>query len=203
MAAKTPPEELESLVSAQTTVRLPPEDDLAAHVAVLRDMRDREAIRDLALLYTRAVDDYDIDAVVDLFTVDGVFDRRGKPAAGREALRSAYGTAMRVNRTMVHTLDSHVVQLLPGRRGAGWAAGHAELVVDSTLLLAAFRYEDEYRCVDDRWLFARRSLTFQYALPADQMTRGLGHVERIRWPGAAAAAADYPEDLRTWQEFQA
>lgn len=196
-----PTSDLEAMVRAQTTVDQPGHDDVEAHLAMVREMRDREAIRDLALLYTRAVDDYDLETLLAMFTADAVFERRGKAAAGREALREAYSEAMRVNRTMVHTPDSHVVRLLPGRRAAGWAAGHAELVIGSRTVLAAFRYEDEYRCVDDRWLFARRSLTFKYALPADQLVDGLGHSERMRWPGGRATAADYPENLPTWAEF--
>lgn len=192
---------LATIVRTQTTVEHPRRDDVEAHLAIVRDMRDREAIRDLALLYTRAVDDYDLETVVDMFTVDGVFERRGKAAAGRDALREAYSDAMRVNRSMVHTPDSHVVQLLPGRRAIGWAAGHAELVIDSIPVLAAFRYEDEYHCVDDRWLFARRSLTFKHALPADQLADGLARADRMRWPGGHTATADYPENLPNWAEF--
>ncbi|MDI2027760.1 nuclear transport factor 2 family protein [Saccharopolyspora sp. TS4A08] len=204
MAQRPPTSEssaLAAMVRAQTTVDHPAPDDLAAHLAMVRDMRDREAIRDLALLYTRAVDDYDLEALLDLFTDDGVFERRGKAAAGREGLRQAYTEAMRANRTMVHIPDSHVVQLLPGRRATGWAAGHAELVIESSTVLAAFRYEDDYRCVDDRWRFERRSLTFKYAVPADQLADGLAGSERMRWPGGRATAADYPESLPTWAEF--
>lgn len=196
-----PTSDLAAMVRAQTTVEHPGHDDVEAHLAMVRDMRDREAIRDLALLYTRAVDDYDLETLLEMFTEDGVFERRGRAAAGREALREAYSEAMRANRSMVHTPDSHVVRLLPGRRAVGWAAGHAELVIDSSTVLAAFRYEDEYRCVEGRWLFARRSLTFKYALPADQLVDGLGRSERMRWPGGRATAADYPENLPTWAEF--
>ena len=201
MARELPTTDLAAMVRAQTTVDHPGNDDVAAHLAMLRDMRDREAIRDLAVLYTRAVDDYELETLLDMFTADGVFERRGKAATGRDALRAAYTEAMRANRSMVHTPDSHVVQLLPGRRAIGWAAGHAELVMDSRTVLAAFRYEDEYRCADGRWLFARRSLTFKYALPADRLVDGLGCAERMRWPGGRATAADYPESLPTWAEF--
>jgi uncharacterized protein (TIGR02246 family) len=192
---------LSDVVSALTTVRHPAEDDLAGHLALIRDMRDREAIRDLAALYTRAVDNYDLDTLVDLFTEDGVFDRRGTPVVGREALRETYAGAMQANRTMVHIPDSHVVELLPDRRARGWAAGHAELVIDGQLVMAAFRYEDEYRCVDDRWRFARRSIRFMYAVPAEELGTGLTGDERMRWPGAAPAPADYPEDMHTWKAF--
>lgn len=190
------------LVAARTTVRHPPDGDLAAQLAELRALRDREAIRDLALLYTRAVDDHDIDAVVDMYTPDGVFERRGVAAAGREAIRAAYAEAMDLYRMTLHTLDAHVVHLTEGRTAVGWAAGHAELVTRRTVVVAAYRYADEYRCVDDRWLFARRSITFMYAVPIDEMAGALSGPYRMRWPSTAPEPADYPESLPTWSTYR-
>ncbi|GGO80023.1 polyketide cyclase [Nonomuraea cavernae] len=193
---------LSRLIDARTRVRHPPEAGLDAWQAELRDLRDREAIRDLALLYTRAVDDHDIDAVVGMYTEDGVFERRGVSAAGHAAVRAAYAEAMGLYRLTLHTLDAHVVELTPGRTAVGWAAGHAELVTRKTAVMAAYRYDDAYRCAGDRWLFAHRSITFMYAVPMEEMSRGLTAPDRMRWPGAPPGRADYPESLPTWTTYR-
>lgn len=197
-----PAADLAGLVAARTTVRHPREGDLAGLLAELRGLRDREAIRDLALLYTRAVDDHDIDTVVGMYTDDGVFDRRGDVAAGHTALRAAYAEAMDIYRMTLHTLDAHVVELTGDDTAAGWAAGHAELVTRRTTVLAAYRYDDEYRRVGDRWLFARRTIAFMYAVPADELAGGLSGTDRMRWPGTAPEPADYPESLPTWTTYR-
>lgn len=192
---------LTAMVADATTVVQPASGDLAGHLALIRQLRDREAIRDLVQLYTRVVDDYDLDTLIDLFTEDGVFERRGKPVRGRAALREFYTGAMRANRTMVHIPDAHVVVLHNEHEASGWASGRAELVIDGTAVLAGFRYSDSYRCVDGRWRFARRSITFKHALPADELASGLPSTNRMRWPGAPSGTADYPEGTSTWDSF--
>ena len=86
--------------------------------------------------------------------------------------------------------------------GDGPCVEHAELATSSTLVEASYRYEDDYRCVEGRWLFARRSITFMYAVPADQLAGSFGGVERMRWPRTAPEAADYPESSPTWDTYR-
>ncbi|WP_165943787.1 nuclear transport factor 2 family protein [Saccharopolyspora karakumensis] len=188
----------DALVAARTTVRHPAADDLQGQLTALAEVRDREAIRDLALLYTRAVDGYDLDVVVDMYTDDGVFDRRGRASEGREALRAAYAAPMRTYRTMIHRVDAHVVELTSADDAVGWVAGYAELADERTVVAAVFRYDDVYRRVRDRWRFARRSIRFQYAMPFDSLAKGLTARDRLRWPGTESRDADYPETLPGW-----
>lgn len=190
------------LVTARTTVRHPAADDLQGQFAALADVRDREAIRDLALLYTRAVDGYDLDGVVDMYTEDGVFERRGRASEGREALRDAYAAPMRTYRTMIHRVDAHVVELTSADDAVGWVAGYAELADEHTVVAAVFRYDDVYRRVRNRWRFARRSIQFQYAMPFDVLAKGLTERDRLRWPGTEPCDADYPETLPGWAEIR-
>ncbi|MCR3722160.1 MULTISPECIES: nuclear transport factor 2 family protein [Prauserella salsuginis group] len=186
------------LVAARTTVRHPAADDVPGQLAAMAALRDREAIRDLALLYTRAVDGYDLDAVVDMYTDDGVFERRGRASAGREALREAYATPMRAYRTMIHRVDAHVVELTSASDAVGWVAGYAELADDHTVVTAVFRYDDVYRKVADRWRFAHRAIGFQYAMPLEDLPTGLTAQDRVRWPGTDPRDGDYPESLPGW-----
>ncbi|MGK5111452.1 MULTISPECIES: nuclear transport factor 2 family protein [unclassified Geodermatophilus] len=195
--------DLPAVTADLTTVAELPEGDWTALAAAVRAQADLQAIRDLGVLYARAVDDHDVDAVVAMYTPDGVFERRGVAATGAAGIRAAYVASFDTYRTMLHTPHPGVTQLHGDGTASGWSHGHAELATRSTLVLASFRYEDEYRCVEGRWLFARRSLTFMYAVPADQMATGFGSIERMRWPRTAPEAADYPESSPTWDTYRA
>jgi hypothetical protein len=94
------------------------------------------------------------------------------------------------------------VQLHGDGTASGWSHGHAELATRSTLVMASYRYEDDLRCVDGRWMFAKRSITFMYAVPAGEMATSFGGVERIRWPRATPEAGDYPETSPTWNTYR-
>jgi uncharacterized protein (TIGR02246 family) len=194
--------DLPAVTADLTTVHPLPEGDLAALAAAVRAQADRQAIADLGVLYARAVDDHDLDAVVAMYTGDGVFERRGVAATGPDEIRAAYVESFATYRTMLHTPHPGVVRLHGDGTASGWSHGHAELATRSTLVLASYRYEDDYRCEGGRWLFARRSITFMYAVPADQLAGSFGSVERIRWPRTAPEAADYPESSPTWETYR-
>lgn len=194
--------DLPAVAAALTGVPARPEGDWAGLAAHVRTLADRQAIADLGVLYARAVDDHAIDALVDMYTPDGVFERRGVPAAGHVEIRAAYVASFDTYRTMLHTPHPGVVQLHGDGTASGWSHGHAELATRSTLVLASFRYEDDYRCTDGRWRFARRSITFMYAVPADQMAGGFTDELRLRWPRTAPEAADYPETAPTWDTYR-
>ena len=194
--------DLPAITATLTSVPALPEGDVAALARAVADQADRQAIADLQVLYGRAVDDHAIDALVAMYTDDGVFERRGAPATGPAEIRAAYVATFDTYRTMLHTAHPGVVQLHGDGTASGWSHGHAELATSSTLVLASFRYEDDYRCVAGRWLFARRSITFMYAVPADQMAGSFGSVERMRWPRTTPEAADYPESSPTWDSYR-
>jgi ketosteroid isomerase-like protein len=194
--------DLPSVTTALTTVSPPPEGDWAALAGAVRAQADRQAIADLGVLYARAVDDRNIGAVVATYTADGVFERRGVAARGQAAVRAAYVSSFDTYLTMLHTPHPGVVQLHGDGTATGWSHGHAELGTRRTLVLTSYRYEDDYRCVAGRWLFARRSITFMYAVPADQLAASFGTVERIRWPRTAPEAGDYPESSPTWTTYR-
>jgi ketosteroid isomerase-like protein len=194
--------DLPAVTADLTTVHPLPEGDLAALTAAVRAQADRQAIADLGVLYARAVDDHDLDTVVAMYTGDGVFERRGVAATGPDEIRAAYVESSTAYRTMLHTPHPGVVRLHGDGTASGWSHGHAELATRSTLVLASYRYEDDYRCQGGRWLFARRSITFMYAVPADQLAGSFGSVERIRWPRTAPEAADYPESSPTWETYR-
>src|SRR4051812_3722124 len=194
--------DLPAVTAALTTVGEIASDDLAALAEAVRAQADVRAIGDLGALYARAVDDHDLDALVAMFTPDGVFERRGVAATGAEEIRAAYVASFDTYRTMLHTPHPGVVRLHGDGTASGWSHGHAELATRRTLVLASFRYEDDYRCEDGRWRFARRSITFMYAVPADRMAESFGSAARMRWPGTEPEGADYPESAPTWDTYR-
>lgn len=194
--------DLPAVTAALTTITPPAEGDWSALATAVQGQADRRAIDDLGVLYARAVDDHDIDTVVGCYTPDGVFERRGAAAIGGTAIRAAYVNSFDTYRTMLHTPHPGVVVRHDDATASGWSHGHAELATRSTLVLASFRYEDNYRCVDGRWLFARRSITFMYAVPAARMAESFGSVQRMQWPHTTPESADYPETSPTWDTYR-
>jgi len=194
--------DLPGVTAALTTVRAIGADDWEALARTVRAQADLQAIHDLGVLYARAVDDHDIDTLIAMFTPDGVFERRGVAATGTAEVRAAYVASFDTYRTMVHTAHPGVVQVHGDGTASGWSHGHAELATRSTLVLASYRYEDDLRRVGGRWLFARRSITFMYAVPADEMATSFGSADRMRWPRTTPQPGDYPESSSTWATYR-
>ena len=194
--------DLPGVTAALTTV--PAIDaDLAALAAAVRAQADLQAIRDLGVLYARAVDDHDLDTLVAMFTPDGVFERRGVAATGRREIRAAYVASFDTYRTMLHTAAPRrgAAARRRHRRRAG-RTGTRSWRRRARWCWRRYRYEDDLRRVDGRWLFARRSITFMYAVPADQLATSFGSAERIRWPRTTPEAGDYPETSPTWDTYR-
>ncbi len=183
---------------AQTRTTLPasPED---AHRQI-RALADRVALSDLVALYAMALDDHDLPTVVDCFAPDGRFIRFGATATGHEELSACYAEIMNRYLTTLHVPDTQVARVdTEAGTGHGVATGHAELALDGRLLMAAFRYEDEYVRLDGRWVFRSRALRFMYTVPVEQMATSFADDRRIRLPGAPYVAADIPETAATWK----
>jgi ketosteroid isomerase-like protein len=161
---------------------------------VIEQLLARQAIADLAVRYSMAVDDHDIETVLSCFTPDGVFVRRGVEVSGAGLRPFFQRMAGRYGLT-VHTVHGHLVTV-DGQTATGVQAGSAELFHQGTMMRAAYRYRDSYVCRHGRWLFGRRELGFAYAVPAGQPFPA--GVDRIRWPDVAPETADYPETLPTW-----
>ena len=165
--------------------------------AAVRDLHARRAIEDLTTVYSMAVDDHDLDTVVRCFAPDGVFCRRANVVTGHAALRLFYRASMDRYGLTVHT-PTGVVATVDGDTARGVASGHAELVYQGRLVLASFRYLDDYRVHDGRWTFAHRELSFAYAAPMETLHRAAVTPDRIAWPDVPAEPGDYPETFATW-----
>ena len=126
---------------------------------LVRELTDREAIRDLSNRYCDFVWRKDADGLVSLFTEDGTFIVEGLEveaiSRGHAELKKVYEKAFaEINpRLFIHT---HVVDLLGGNR----ATGRCYIDVYSATLgmqrVGWGYYEDEYTKTGDKWKFLCR-----------------------------------------------
>jgi ketosteroid isomerase-like protein len=170
----------------------------------LQRLVDLDAIRQLAAIYPILVDSHDLERLVALFTEDATFHRAGHVHAGREELHRFFAQIMGTYSMMAHTAHQHVIDLAPGATlAAGVQMGHGELEMAGQRVVAAYRYDDEYRCVQGRWLFARRQMRYQDFSTHDELGSSLSGRQRVRVPGAEPRDAEIPEGLPSYQAMLA
>jgi len=163
-------------------VNAAPAPDLGASV---RELLDREQLRDLVARYALAVDDHDLATLSTMFHHDAVFDRDGRVAHGWAEIAETLGASMAGFRHMLHTPHAAVVQLTGPDAASGASSGHAELVTRRGVVLAAYRYADEFARLEGRWVFTRRAVSFLYATSAVEYAATLPDPDRVRFPGEA------------------
>ena len=131
----------------------------------LRKLLDKEAIRELGMLYSRAIDRQDIDLLRDLYTEDAT-DSHGDtydgPAAGYCAFIERAFPYMPYSG---HHICNHLVSV-DGDEGEGEIYALAWHVIPDGAGgqledFMAVRYIDRYRrCADGKWRFAKRVVTY-------------------------------------------
>jgi uncharacterized protein (TIGR02246 family) len=132
------------------------------------ELAARENIRDLVARYNANGDSGRFDPMLDLFAEDAVLEVPDAVLRGKAAIRAFLtevaartgpgGTA----RFVRHYTATHQIDVLSEReaRGRCYYAVLTERGLDHW-----GRYLDEYRRVDGRWLFARRQVTLDAAVP--------------------------------------
>jgi uncharacterized protein (TIGR02246 family) len=158
-------------------------------VREVRELLDREALRDLVARYALAVDDHDLESLATMFHPDAVFDRDGHVANGWDEIASTLAGSMRGVRRMLHTPHAAVVELTGADEAAATSSGHAELVTSRGVLLAAYRYRDSFLRWEGRWVFTRREVRFVYATSASDYAATLPSLDRVRFPGEPSRAS--------------
>lgn len=162
----------------------------------VRELEDRERIRELGVLYGFAMDERDLDAVRVMFcpdavlrSPDGVF-----AAHGIEEVVAAYSGRYDVLGPTNHVSHGHLVRLDPEDpdRATGLLAAHAEVVRHGGSKVVALRYEDVYHRHDGRWRFAERVMSYLYYLPVDEYAAGLGAERPQRADADDPRPADWP-----------
>jgi hypothetical protein len=128
----------------------------------------RASIRDLVARYNANGDSGRFAQLLELFAPDAEMDVGGRPHRGRPAIEAMFrSVAQRTGpdksaRFIRHFTAVHQIDVL----GPGEARGRCYYFVLTDRGLDHWgRYVDEYRCLDGRWVFWRRKVTTDAALP--------------------------------------
>lgn len=129
----------------------------------VRELADREAIRDLARRYAHCVWQRDIEGAIDLFTEDGRMDLDDRPPIiGRRALIASYKALLAGDfQPFVH---NHLIEL-DGDRATGVCYLDLRASVNGKSMIGSGVYHDEYVRDGGRWKFASRRLAMSYFVP--------------------------------------
>jgi len=129
--------------------------------AALRDLADREAIRDLVRRYAHCVWQRDAAGAAALFAANGSMEIGDRPPLrGRAAIRAEYEASFAAShfRPMLH---NHVIALA-GDRATGTCYLELTAQLEGVERVGRGHYDDTYVREDDGWKFASRVLTLAH-----------------------------------------
>ena len=127
------------------------------------ELADREAIRDLSVLYCDCLWRKDVDGLLGLFTDDATFVVKGieveAVSRGRAALKKMHEKALAETtpRLLVH---NQIVNLLGGDRATGRCCVEVRNLGITMEWIGVGYFEDEYAKLGNQWKFATRYHTF-------------------------------------------
>jgi uncharacterized protein (TIGR02246 family) len=132
------------------------------------ELAARESIRDLVARYNANGDAGRFDAMLALFAEDATFEFEDETLEGRSAIRTYFERVAertgsgRAAAFVRHFTGTHQIDVLSehAARGRCYYAVLTERGLDHW-----GRYVDDYRKVGDRWLFQRRKVTLDAAVP--------------------------------------
>lgn len=137
--------------------------------AALQALIDKDAIRELVLLYSRAIDRQDIALLGDLYTQDAT-DTHGDSFDGSAEDYCAFiAQAFPHMPYSGHHVCNHLIAV-DGDTASGEVYGLAWHLIPTREGgreedFMAVRYIDNYRrCADDRWRFSKRVVTYDFKL---------------------------------------
>ena len=161
-------------------------------------IEDREAIKDLVVLYGFVMDERDIDGIYRLFaedaelrSQDGVFS-----ADGIEKIVETYQGRFAVLGPTNHVSHGHVVRFdaADPDTATGLVAASAEVVRNGQTMWVALRYKDTYRRTSAGWRFQSRLMSYMYYIDVNEYADGLREEGRNRAYGDRRPG-DWPEAL--------
>lgn len=145
-----------------------PEADLAQRIQVLEDI---EEIKRLKHRYCGLCDDqYDADALAELFTEDAVWDgqERGRNE-GREAIRQFFQRAPQRLPFAIHMVMNPIIEVDGDRATGVWYLFQPCTYADGhRAVWGSARYDEEYVRVNGRWMFQNLRLTSHFWTPFEQ-----------------------------------
>jgi len=136
----------------------------------VRELADREEIKELTARYAHGVARGEGAKVAELFTDDGVFLNRfpEQPVTevrGREALQKFYGAIKR--NFALPCIHNHLITLA-GDEATGTCSIEVRITRDGKSMIGSGYYEDRFRRENGRWKFTVRDCTFFHFVPIQQ-----------------------------------
>jgi hypothetical protein len=139
--------------------------------ATIRELADREEIRDLVATYAHRMAHG--PAAADLFTDDGAYINRGTPGSppkevrGRAALGEHFCDRTDWVDRPLPMIHNHLISI-HGNNASGICSVELRLAAKGVSIIASGYYKDRYRREDGRWKFAERDCTFFHWVPLQQ-----------------------------------
>jgi hypothetical protein len=136
----------------------------------LQRLEDVEAIRRLQVRYAELCDDgFDPDAILALFTPDGVWDCGEFGRFVGEEMRDYWKETGRTTTLSLHYMTNHVVDVDPsGNEATGRCYMFGAVTRDGAAQWMAVRYDERYRKVGGEWRFAEMKLRPAFMTPFSQ-----------------------------------
>ncbi len=130
---------------------------------LVRELADREAIRDLQVQYCDRLSRKELEGLLSLFADDAVFVMKGIEVnavfRGLPAIRKMHEKAF-AETTPRHFLHNQIVNLLGSDRANGRCCVEVRNLRVTLEWLGIGYFEDEYLKQGDQWKFAARQHTF-------------------------------------------
>jgi len=135
----------------------------------LQEFADREEIRALVSRYALGIARN--FPVYELFTDDAVFidripGREVREFTSKAALRAMYDGVLR-GTPPLPMIHNHIIDI-NGDEATGLCSIEIRWVEDGESVISSGYYEDEYRRVNGRWMFAKRDVHFFHWCPLKQ-----------------------------------
>jgi len=140
---------------------------MATLEARIRALADIEEIKQLKARYAAACDDnYDADAIAELFTEDAVWDggQFGK-AEGRENIRAFFRRASAIFPFAIHNLMNPRIEVAGDRATAQWHLLQPATRPPTEAVWLSAIYHDEYVRRDGKWMFKHLRVTSNFLTP--------------------------------------
>jgi len=133
-----------------------------ARQPTVNDIADEQTLLQLAYRYAQAVDRRDADALVSVFTEDGIIARPGSVWQGHEKLRGIIARLNTLYGSTLHTVRNQTA-VIDGDMAQGETYCVAMHILNSadgkrTRMDMGIRYQDSFVRQDGVWRFARREL---------------------------------------------
>jgi uncharacterized protein (TIGR02246 family) len=171
----------------------------------LERLESKEEIRELVSKYAEACDQQDLESLARLFTEDAEFDSPNGmlKSKGRQNIIDMYLEVFKSRGPSFHWTHDVRVEIDSKKRdfATGVVYSHAETTRDGIVSLAAMRYDDNYSKEDGVWKFRKRVIHFFYYVKTKEYIETLASPLRVGM-GETNVAADIPESVPAWIEFQ-